>query len=192
MIDLVKIRDNALPGDIILTGGANALSFLIRNGQRPQTIDGKPSRWSHSLIYIDSETVAESTLDFEPYEGTGKRLDNGAQFNSLDTLAECDYGQLMCMDWLTMPQRQDLITEAKRLIDKGYTYPISGLLGSLLSYWIFGWKSNPLQSRHSLYCSAFIQEVYNVIPVEFDPKHTARNTCPEMLGRYANCRRVEL
>ena len=183
-MNLELLRSKAKLGDIILIGGSGWLSWLIGFGQKTQTPDGKASKWSHVALYVDSYTVWESTIDFKPYPAVdGKRLDNGVQFNLLG-----DYKDTKPACLLHFPfndeQREKLITEMEEMKKKGYTYPILGLVGSLLSYWIFRWKSNPLQTKHSLYCSAAVQEVYRVLDIDFDPLHTARNTSPQAIANY--------
>jgi len=183
-MNLEQLRELAKPADIILTGGDGWLSKLIGFGQRTQTIDGKLSRWSHVMLYIDKAAVVESTMDFKPYPNTStnpKRLDNGVQYNYLENHKDIPLAMLIQFPF-TDEQRIAILNKAREIYNRGTTYPILGLIGSLLSY-RFGWKSNPLQSKNSLYCSAFVQEAYSVIPIDFDPNHTARNTSPELISQ---------
>ena len=185
------IKEKGMIGDIILIGGANFISKLIGYGQKTQTIDGKPSKWSHVMLIYSYFTVWESTIDYKPYPAISKeieeeknRLDNGVQINYLLNYKDANPAMLLHFPF-TDSQRQLLFNKMNEMLDKGYTYPISGLIGSLLSYWVFrGWKSNPLQSKNSLYCSAAVQEVYSVLGIDFDPMHTARNTSPEIISQF--------
>lgn len=179
-MNIAKIRRLASPGDIILIRGNNLLSYLIRYAQKVQTLDGKPSLWNHCMIYIANNTVAESTIDFKPYT---RGMDNGVQYNYLDNHADAHRAMLLHFPWSDL-MREMILEQVGKFIRQGLTYPISGLLGSLLSFWIFPWASNPLQSKHSLYCSAFMQECYIPTGIDFDPKHTSRNTSPEMISQY--------
>ena len=182
---LNKLRYYAKPGDIIMSGGSSGfLSKLIKNAQRIQTPDGSPSRWSHVMIYVSEDCVAESTMDFKPYGGTKKRLDNGPQYNYLHDFKDTKEGMLMHFD-LSDQQRFAILTKAQAMIECGFRYPILGLLGSYLSYWIFRWfRSNPLNGKYSLYCSAFVQEAYRIIGIDFDKERTARNTSPEKISQF--------
>ena len=131
--------------------------------------------------------VAESTMDFEPYGDEKKRLDNGPQYNYLSNHTDAPRAMLLSFPF-TDPQREEILKKAAEIIKKGETYSILGLIGSLLSFWIFRWwKSNPLCTKNDLYCSAFVQECYSVpcIGIDFDPNHTARNTSPEMISQYS-------
>lgn len=195
-MNLEIVKKQGLPGDIILIEHSgnifkDPLGVLIGHGQIPQTLDGKPSKYKHAMMITGPDEVAESTIDFKPYQSTKKRMDNGVQYNYLSNYKDSK-GKLMHFPF-TWDARMLLINEAKRLIEKGYKYPVSGLFGSLLSYWILDkigiGASNPLQSRRSLYCSAFMQEIVRVLGVlkiyiDFDPKHTARNTSPEMIAQF--------
>ena len=187
-MNLPLVRKCAGPGDILLLSGHGSLSWLIRYAQKIQTKDGEPSKWSHAMIYFNVLIAFESTIDFKPYDsahtGRGKRLDNGVQLNRLENFRDSAPAMLMHFPFVDL-QRQLLNAKIGEILETGYTYPILGLIGSLLSYWIFrGWQSNPLQSKHSLYCSAAVQEVYSVLGIDFDPMHTARNTSPEIISQY--------
>lgn len=189
-MDITKVREKAKMGDIILTGGTSFLSRLIGYGQKTQTKDGKPSKWSHVFIYVDSGTIWESTMDFKPWPATeddgqdASRLDNGIQYSWLDNYKDSSPAMLLHFPFTDL-QRQVLMQKMEDMIKKGFTYPIMGLVGSLLSYWIFrGWKSNPLQTKKSLYCSAAVSEVYAELGIDFDIKHTSRNTSPELVSQF--------
>lgn len=188
MIDLDKLKNYALPGDAILTGTKNKFSIggLIQFGQRIQTPDGKPSLWKHILMYVDEYTIAESTIDFKPYLPTGKRMDNGPQYNNLETLHKEDYAALLHFTNLSPELRQKLLAVAQEIIWSGkYRYDITGLVGSLLTYWLFRWiKSNPLSTKYQLYCSAFYSMILNSIGIDPDV-NTDRNTSPERIWQWA-------
>ncbi len=193
-MNIEKLRQYAKQGDIILLGGSGWLSKLIGFGQRTQTPGGKPSKWSHVVLYVDKDTVWESTIDFSPYPATeGKRLDNGVQYDYLEKYKDTKNALLLHFPF-TDEQRGKLADKMQEMIVKGYTYPILGLVGSLLSYWLFRWKSNTLQTKNSLYCSAAVQEGYSVIPIDFDPAHTSRNTSPQAIDNYnmEGLERIEL
>lgn len=172
------------PADILLIGGRGFIAKLICFGQSIQTEDGRPSLWSHCAFAVDKDTIIESTIDLEKFKG-GSRLQNGVRYAPIETFKNCKRAMLISLP-ITDKQRYQIIEVADRKEKQGITYPVMGLLGSLLSFWVFRWQSNPLQTKNSLYCSAFIQEtIQEVIPdVDFDPKHTARNTSPEMIYQY--------
>lgn len=188
MINITKIRDCAEPGDLILTGTNSKLSLgeLIQFAQRIQTPDKKPSRWKHIAMYIDLYTIAESTMDFKPYKPTKRKLDNGPQFNYLESIANEDYAALLHFTELTDLQRLIMKRKIETIIDSGvYTYDVTGLFGSLLTYWLFRWvKSNPLSGKYQLYCSAFISKILRTIEIDVDA-YTDRNTSPERIWQWA-------
>ena len=185
----------------------------IRYGQKCQTRDGKPSRWEHVIILLPNSFVAESTLDLKPYGREGSRWVSGPQFNSLGSFKSTEYGMLLHFP-LSDKQRRRICEKAGDIINavreetfiaqegpavsphevlqtrnvKKYTYPVSGLIGSMISFWLLDriglGKSNPLQSHDQLYCSAFAQECYAEAGIDFDPNHTARNTSPEIISQF--------
>ncbi len=189
MINIEVLKNKALPGDLVLSGTKNKFSLggLIQHAQRIQTPDGKPSLWKHILMYIDPWTIAESTIDFEPYMPTLKKMDNGPQYNNLESLGKEDYASLLHFTSLTSEQRQKLQDKIQEMIWSGkYRYDITGLFGSLLTYYLFPWcKSNPLSSKHQLYCSAFISSILQAIEIDVDGQHTDRNTSPEKIWQWA-------
>lgn len=189
MINLIQLRKSALPGDIILTGTNHkfSLGWLIQFGQKIQTPDGKPSKWKHVLMFVDSTTIAESTIDFKPYKPTQKRMDNGPQFNYIESIKDEDYAVLLHFKSLSDEQRNLMLKTAKQIIESGkYRYDITGLIGSLITYWVFRWvKSNPFSGKYQFYCSAFISKILKSIDIDPDEGHTDRNTSPEMEWQWA-------
>jgi len=169
--------------DIILLADDSFISKLICYSQKIQNVNKKPSQWSHVVLYMDESTLIESTIDLKKDIKSGKRLINGVQISDWKKYDNATKCLLLQFTTLTDKDREVLKQRAINIYDRGYTYPILGLLGSLLSYWVFRWKSNPLQSKKSLYCSAFVQEVYAPY-VDFDPMRTARNTSPELISQY--------
>jgi hypothetical protein len=142
--------------------------------------------WSHVFCIYDKDTIFESTIDFEPFPAgfaDQKRMDNGVQLNYIEVHKDSKYAMLMKFPFDKF-QRETLKFKMDELVREGKTYPIGGLLGSLFSYWLFGWGSNPFQSKNSLYCSAAVQEVYSALSIDFDLKHTARNTSPEIVSQF--------
>lgn len=182
---LTAYRDMVKPADIILYGFRNSfISKLICFGQSIQTKDKKPSLWSHCAFAVDKETIIESTLDFRKFKD-GHRLHNGVRYAKADIYADATEVMLMRLP-ISDKQRYKILEVADSKEKANITYPVLGLFGSLFSFWLIKWKSNPLQSKRSLYCSAFIQEcVQEVLPdIDFDLQHTARNTSPEIISQF--------
>jgi hypothetical protein len=179
---LESIRDQALVGDIIFLGGNDLIAKLIRFAQKNQTPDGKPSLWSHVCLYLDKDMIAESTLGFEKYRN-GSRWDNGVEYYSLEErIKEAQYVALVHMP-ITLKQRHQLKLAIEQLYLEGITYPVLGLIGSLLTYWLFPrWKNNPLDDeKKSLYCSAFVAKVYQSIGWSFSDQYAVDNVSPQLM-----------
>lgn len=163
-------------GEVILSSGSGLISHLIKHAQKGQTVDGKPSRWSHAAIVLDPAHAMESTID---WRGNGIRITPMSHFKGATLLIPQQRGLQ-----LSPVAASVIVANAYGLFESGKRYPVAGLIGSLLAY-RFGWKSNPLQTKHALYCSAFVQECYDSVGFDFNEERTARNTSPEMIWRYA-------
>ena len=171
-----------LPGDIILLSNDGVLSFLIKNAQCIQTLDKKPSLWSHCVLVNDEHTIVESTLSV--FYNTGKFfIRNGVVYSSINKYKNTSNAVVIRLP-LSNVERQRVLTKARILANSHIRYPILGLVGALLSYWVFKWQSNPLQTKQALHCSAFIQECFSVVDVDFDKFYTARNISPELISQY--------
>lgn len=172
----------AKPADIILVSGECWISNLIKHAQSVQTPDRKPSLWSHSMLYVNEQTVLESTIDFKPYGKEKKKFRSGVQYNNLSNYEHIKTVMLIQFPF-SYTDREKMIDRAESLI--GNSYPIAGLIGSLLSFWLFPkWASNPLQGKHKLKCSGYIQEVYKIKGIDFDPIRAYDNTSPEIIYQY--------
>jgi len=179
-MNLETLLKFAEPADMVLTGHKNPVSV----GGVIQLLSG--SEYSHGLFYVDSVTIAESTMDFKSYEKTGKRLDNGPQYNHLSNLKNVDYGVLVHFTQVTPYGRQCMLDEIDRIIaSKEYMYDITGLFGSLIAYRL-KLKKNPLSTGK--YCTNFTSGVkIKVLGDDYDPSpyYANNNTSPEMEYQWA-------
>jgi hypothetical protein len=196
-MDIEKIRLIALPGDVILKGDDVFPSPIFQYAQKGLTRDKRPSLFCHGLIYIDRDTVAESTMDFQHYDhktrgvkqagrpGKGTRFYSGPQYNALEKFAHCKHGLLLHMP-LSDRQRDDILVAIDAIIRMGVEYSILGLVGSLLSYYVLHTKGNPLARKHTLYCTAFVQAAYMTpnVDIDFDPARSMFNTAPETISQF--------
>lgn len=189
MINLVKLDRYGSPGDVLLTGTCKALSIggLIQFGQRPQTPDGRSSHFSHVMFWAGRDVVAESTVDLKRYDATGKRLDTGPQWGALSSYRNTDKVVLLHFKQVADERRTELLAEVARIVREDlYQYDITGLLGSLLTYWLLRWvRSNPLSEKRFLFCSAFVSMLMNDFYEYKVSKNTYRNTSPELIWQWA-------
>jgi hypothetical protein len=170
--------------DIIFFGSDSFIGKLIRKAQEIQTPDKKPSLWSHVAFYFGYGLILESTIGFEPYRN-GKRWDNGIQFYSLEQRIKSSGNNIAVFKLKASDEvRERLKQRAIDLYNQNIKYPILGLLGSLLTYWIFPTQyNNPLcNEKYKLYCSAFVADVlesyYGKLSV-----YSVDNISPELLYR---------
>jgi|GEM_PF-6114070 len=178
---LNSIRENAKLGDIIFLGGNDLISNLIKHAQRKQTQDGQPSLWSHVCLYVNRNLIVESTLGFEKYR-TGSRFDNGVQFYMLEERIKEAKTVALVQYPLTDIQREKIFEVATELFAQNIKYPVLGLFGSLLTYWLFPkWKNNPLDNENrKLYCSAFVAVCYRSM-INFNDKYSPDNISPQLI-----------
>jgi hypothetical protein len=209
-MNLDTLRQQGEPGDIILVRGSGWLSRLICEGQRPLTKYHDPSLWSHVALFLDPETIAESTIDFEPFgayteppshtEPTPEspvdpdyrpphpdRLNNGAQYNYLTTLKGKEMGMLLKFP-LTDEQRVRVMQKADDLIKERNYYNITGLIGALLSYTILRrlgiGQHNLFTLKDTLFCSDFVQSCYTEVGIDFTADFASSNTAPEHIAQF--------
>lgn len=209
MLDLSVISELGKPGDIILSRSEGIIPNLICEGQRPLTVDHKPSLWSHVSLLASPTVIAESTIDFEPFEGYVKhprkkrkeilpespkftdkveewrsRGDNGAQYNYLNTLSGSKRIMIIYMP-LTDAERQKVMFRADEIIKEERYYNITGLVGALAAYWIFRRVGfNILKIPGTLFCSDFAQESFDRVHLDFAPGLSPGLTAPEHIYQY--------
>lgn len=200
-MDVALLRKHAAPGDIILKGdNVSCMGRLISYGQRCLTVDGKPSLYEHGMFYIGENTIAECTMDFEEYDHEGRllpwsregfknplsRLNNGPQYNGIEKLVKAPYGLLLHFPF-TERQRADILESIDTTIRLGIQYSILGLFGALAAYYILKTRNNPLNRKHTLFCTAFQQHVFSSRNVGIDfaqGQWGTTNVAPEMIARY--------
>ena len=63
-------------------------------------------------------------------------------------------------------------------------YAGPGLIGTAISYFMIPFKDNPLNGPFTMYCSEFIQECDEIIPIDYSEYFEADNTSPKMIAEY--------
>jgi len=185
------------PGAIGLVGTKDTIGLAIREAQRVQTKDKKPSLWSHCFIMGElrpdrrgpqgskskSPYIFESDLKVNLFK---PQLRNGAQENwigkwcreTVENAAVIDFG-------LSEEEKEHLLATALQLVDEQVLYPIQELLGT---WWAIimrkEWQPNPLDDPHAMYCSAFVRHCYKEAGRDFiGQKISVSNTTPEHIAQ---------
>ncbi len=181
------LQRHAQPGCVGLCGGATQVDIAIRAAQRHLVDDGRWSDWSHAFLFqgprVDGHHwVIESDLQFHR-----KNIQLGAQENRIakyydekmyPTLAILDFG-------LNEAQINTLLREALELVARHEKYSIRELLGTLLVLKKpeLRAQENLLAREHSVYCSAFVKNLFHHAGIDLVPGVAGKNTAPEDLAR---------
>lgn len=180
-MNIEALRETARPGDIVLMGGNKPFQRLIQYGQKVLTEDGRPSLWSHALLVYDERLFLESTIKVHSIW----RIDNGVQYNDFMEYKHVPRAVLI-QPSLTDTERRAIVEKGVEIESRGVPYPVSGLFWSLLVYYVlgrFGRKKNYF-NQNGLYCSAFIQDCYETVGIDFTEEYGERNTAPEHIWQW--------
>jgi hypothetical protein len=180
-------RQYARPGCIGLVGGTTLIEKVIRRVERHLDADKQPSLWSHALIFEgrrfdDHHWVIESDLDLHR-----KHIRLGVQENRVDKYFDADlYPTLAVLDFqLTAEQTAAVLREALRLVARHSTYSLRELIGTAVALrnpWFRG-RKNLLARRRSMYCSAFVQYVFQKAGIDLVPGIHPSHNSPEDISR---------
>jgi hypothetical protein len=181
------IERYAQPGRVGLCGGVTKVDSAIRLAQRHQHPERRWSDWSHAFLFegqrIDGQHwVLESDLQI-----LKKNIQLGVQENRADkyfdeaafpTLAVLDFG-------LTETQVAMLLREGLEFVANRERYSIRELIGTLIALKKpeLRARENLLARERSVYCSAFVKQLFHTAGIDLVPGVTGKNTTPEDLAR---------
>lgn len=178
----VFLERHARPGCIGLSGGTTLVDRAIRRAER-HVCDGRWSRWSHAFLFGERRSdghiwVIESDLQAAP-----KHLRFGVQENRLTKYDDEEmYGVLAVLDFhLTEEQTRRLLGHALDLTADAVRYSVRELFGTLLAlrHQKLRGGENVLSRDKSLYCSAFVEQLYAKIGIRLCPGVNLKHTVPE-------------
>ena len=181
------------PGLVGLVGTNDRLGLAIRDAQKTNTPDGKPSLWSHCFIFGElrrdrrgpGRSLNTSPFIFESDLMAGVdalQLKNGAQENWLGKWCLGRVEHAAVIDFRLAPaQRRLVLATALELVEEQFQYPIAELVGTWLAIAARRkWLPNPLENPHALYCSAFVRHCFREANRDFIKSFIAlSNTTPE-------------
>jgi hypothetical protein len=173
-------------GVVGLVGGTLWIHRAICDAQALVTPDKKPSLWAHAFIFTDKrlddyDWIAESDITVQLLR---RQIVNGAQENRIDKYYGTEKA-LNCavLDFGLSDQDADkVVQKALEMVKQKIMYPISGLFGTFFAY-LFGtekWR-NLWNTKHALYCSAFVQKAYLAAGIDLAQDVATTNTSPEHL-----------
>jgi hypothetical protein len=176
----------AKKGAVGLVGGTSSIHRAICEAQALVAPESKPSLWAHAFIFAGKrpdgyDWIAESDITVEL---TKMRIINGAQENRIDKYygtrkalhcAVLDFG-------LSDTDADKIVRKTLDMVKYNVMYPVSGLFGTFFAY-LSGtekWR-NFWNTKHALYCSAFVQEAYLSAGIDLAQDVATTNTSPEHL-----------
>lgn len=172
----------AKPGTIGLVGGTALIDKGIRKAQKILTSNKQDSLWSHVFIVNgrrqDNQIwIIESDLEFH-----SKQIKLGVQENRISKYdKEEEFPNVAILDFnLSTTAADAVIGEALNLVALKTQYSIREVFGVL--YNVLNQQSrlkeNVFKQQNSLFCSAFVQKCYHVIPLQFNNQITASQLAP--------------
>ena len=189
--------ENYQAGMIGLVGTKDTIGLAIREAQRAETQDKKPSLWSHCFILGEirldrrglqksksrSPYIFESDLKVNLFK---PQVRNGAQENWVGKWCKEKVEYAAVIDFrLSEDQRDGVLATSLQLVDEQVLYPIHELLGT---WWAIimrkQWPPNPLDDPHAMYCSAFVRHCYKEAGKDFIGEEiSVSNTTPEDIAQ---------
>ena len=185
------------PGIIGIVGTKGTIGMAIREAQKPVTVDGEASLWSHCFIFGElrldrrgkagaksrSPYIFESDLKVNVFK---PQLRNGAQENWIGKYCREKVENAAIIDFgLSEGNTENVLASALQLVDEQVLYPIHELLGT---WWAIitkkEWRPNPVDDPHAMYCSAFVRYCYKEAGADFlGRKVSVSNTTPEHIAQ---------
>jgi hypothetical protein len=177
----------AKPGCVGLVGGVTLIEKVIQLAERHLDADKKPSLWSHAMLFegcrVDGHHwVIESDLELHR-----KHIRLGVQENRVDKYFDAEtYPAAAVMDFgLTEKQTAAVLCAGLAMVAHRARYSLRELVGTAVALhnpWFRG-RKNLLARRRSMYCSGFVQFVFQRAGIDLVPGVHASHGTPEDISR---------
>lgn len=181
------LQRHAQPGRVGLSGGDTLVDKAICRAERHLDERERWSCWSHAFVFegqrLDGHHwIIESDLQFHR-----KHIQLGVQENRMSKyFDESLYTTLAVLDFgLDAEQVDTLLREGLELVASRARYSLRELVGTLLALknpQLRG-RENLLARERSLFCSAFVQQLFRKAGLDLAPGVNAKHTTPEDLSR---------
>jgi len=177
------IERYAQPGRVGLCGGATRIDSAIRLAQRHLHAERRWSDWSHAFVFEgkridDQHWVLESDLQI-----LRKNIQLGVQENRADKyFNEKMFPTLAVLDFsLSETQVATLLREGLERVASRERYSLRELIGTLLvlKQPELRARENRLAQERSVYCSAFVRQLFHNAGMDLVPGVAGKNTAPE-------------
>jgi hypothetical protein len=177
----------AQPGRVGLVGGTTLIEKVIRRSERHVDEQQRWSLWSHAMLFEGQRAdgrhwVIESDLDIHR-----KHIRFGVQENRVDKyFDEKMFPSMAVLDFdLTEEQTGIVIREALEMVANRMRYSLRELFGTMvaLRHPKFRPKTNLLAREKSMYCSGFVQYVFQKAGIDLVPGVHPSHNSPEDISR---------
>jgi hypothetical protein len=178
---------HAHPGRIGLVGGVTLIEKAIKRAERHLDPKQRWSLWSHAMVFegkrIDGHHwVIESDLQIH-----NKHIQLGVQENRIEKYADATmYPNLAILDFgLTETQVSAVLREGLEMLADHAIYSLTELLGTAVALhnpW-FRNRKNLLARKKSMYCSGFVQYLYQKASIDLAPGSHPSHGSPEDISR---------
>jgi len=180
------IERHAQPGRVGLCGGTTRIDSAIRLAQRHLHAERRWSDWSHAFLFEGKRLDAQHWVLESDLQILRKNIQLGVQENRADkyfdekmfpTLAVLDFG-------LSETQVATLLREGLELVASRERYSLRELIGTLLVLKKpeLRAQENRLAQQRSIYCSAFVKQLFHKTGIDLVPGVAGKNTAPEDLA----------
>jgi hypothetical protein len=177
------IERYAQPGRVGLCGGITKVDSAIRLAQRHLHAERRWSDWSHAFVFEGQRVDGQHWVLESDLQILRKNIQLGVQENRADkyhddqmypTLAVLDFG-------LNETQVSTLLREGLGLVANHERYSLRELIGTLITLKKpkLRAQENILARERSLYCSAFVKQLFHTAGIDLVPGVNLKNTAPE-------------
>ena len=181
------LERHARPGRIGLCGGSTNVDIAIRRAQRHLHAAGRWSDWSHAFIFEGIRADGQHWVVESDLQILRKHIQLGAQENrAAKYFDEKMFPSLAVLDFgLSEAQVATLLREALELVANRERYSLRELVGTLIALRKpeLRAQENLLARERSVYCSAFVQQLFLKAGIDLVPGVTGKNTTPEDIAR---------
>ena len=181
------LEQYARPGRVGLTSGVTIVDRAILHAERVLLPGGGPCSWSHAFLFQGTRLDGHHWLIESDIQIHRKHIRLGVQENRISKyFNEKLFPTLAVMDFdLSEPVVGQLLREGLELVAQRARYSLRELLGAFIALHRPGLRAreNLLARESSMYCSAFVQHLFNKAGVDLSPGIHGKNTTPEDISR---------
>jgi hypothetical protein len=183
------LERHAAPGRIGLSGGPTLVDKAICRAERHLDEEKRWGLWSHAFLFQGPRQDGHHWLIESDLQIHHKHIQLGVQENRISKyFDEGLYSTLAVLDFgLAQAQVSSLLSCALELVAERARYSLRELLGTLiaLKHPQLRGSDNVLAREQSMYCSAFVQHLFQKMGLELAPGVHRKNSTPEDIWRTA-------